>query len=159
MKKLLSSALAMIIGATLLVGCGSKSGGSELKSGTELLDVAYEVSDTLMMPMPQEADAEMAKILFYITDDIAEEYAILNAMVNVSSANVAIVKAKDGKVEDVKAALTKRKADVITSFEQYLPDQLEFAKAGKVLVNGNYVSLIIGEEADEAEKTLNSYFE
>ena len=78
--------------------------------------------------------------------------------------DVVIVKAKEGKIEDVKAALEKRKED--RTAEQYLPDMISKAEAGKVVAKGDYAALLIvgdttkdiSEEIDKAEEIFLSFF-
>lgn len=162
MKKLLSVILATLMFGTLLTGCGSKGndGSKEvtLNEGTTLESMVQKIGDTNEITMPTKADDAVAKDLFHLNLDDVEEYSIQYAMVMNSSDNIAMVKAKDGKVDSVKTALETRLNDVKKSFEQYLPDQKEKANNGKVVVKGNYVALLIVEKVDDAEKTFNESF-
>ena len=77
-------------------------------------------------------------------------------MVMVSSDNLIGIKAKEGKVETVQKALEARKEMVVQSFEQYLPTELDKAKAGKVVTLGDYVFLIIVSNADMDEEDVTA---
>ena len=95
-----------------------------------------------------------------------EEYAGQIAMTMTSADNLIAVKAKDGKVDEVKETLEKRLDYVRQSFEQYLPDQKEKAGAGKVFTIGDYVFLVIMGRMDEdpvkevsaIEEKIGGYF-
>lgn len=162
MKKLLSILLATLMFGTFLTGCGSNGNDAPkevtLKEETTIQSIVQKISDANKITMPAEADDTIAKDLFHLNLDDVEEYNIQYAMVMNSSDNIALVKAKDGKVDSVKASLETRLTDVRKSFEQYLPDQKEKANNGKVIVKGNYVMLLIVEKLDEAEKTFNESF-
>ena len=77
-------------------------------------------------------------------------------MVMISSDNLIGLKAKGGKVETVQKALEARKEMVVQSFEQYLPTELDKAKAGKVVTLGDYVFLIIVSNADMDEEDVTA---
>lgn len=65
-----------------------------------------------------------------------------------------VVKAKEGKADAVKESLEEKLAQLTKTFETYLQDQYEIAKAGKVVVNGDYVALLVLEDiVGEGAKT------
>ena len=49
-----------------------------------------------------------------------------------------------------KAELEAHRAAIQQSFEQYLPDPLAMAKAGRVVESGDYLMLIISPDVDKA---------
>ena len=58
-----------------------------------------------------------------------------------------VFEAKDGKVEDVKAKLEQRKAEIVAANENYVGSLLDKAKEGRIVVKGNVVVLVIaGDE-------------
>ena len=60
---------------------------------------------------------------------------------------IMVVEAKEGKVEDVKAKLEQRKAEIVAANENYVGSLLEKAKEGRIVVKGNVVVLVIaGDE-------------
>lgn len=159
MKKILSTILATLMVGTLLVGCSEKKETEiSLKDGTTLEQVVQKISDDNMMAMPAKADDQIAKDLFHLNLEDVEEYSIEFSQVMVSADNVALVKAKEGKVDAVKESLEKRLADMVNQFAQYLPDQKLKTENGKVIVKGDYVLLLIVEDVAASEETFNSYF-
>lgn len=159
MKKLGMILLSIFTLGVIIAGCSDKSAGNELKDNLSLKDVITKVEEAAPMQMPMEADEEMAKDIYHLNLDDIEDYYIKSAMVMNSADNTVIVKAKEGKVDDVKKSLENRLLDVQKSFEQYLPDQKEKAANGKILVKGNYVILLINDDIKAAEKAVYSCFE
>lgn len=160
MKKcgFLLAAFALMM--TLFAGCSSGQGEAEVKPSQPIGDIVAAVAEELVLPMPAEVDDTMLKEIFYIDPADTASYAGQFAQVNISSANVIIVEAKDSsKVETIQAALEKRQKDVMTSFEMYLEDQYNIAKDAKIITKGNYVALLMIENADRAEEIFNAAFE
>lgn len=154
----LLAALALV--TVLFAGCSSGQGEAEVKPNQPIEDIVASMAEELTLPMPAQVDDTMLKEIFYIDPADAASYAGQFAQVNVSSANVIIVEAKDSsKVETIQAALEKRQKDVMTSFEMYLEDQYEIAKNAKIVTKGNYVALLMVAEADKAEEMFNAAFE
>ena len=80
-------------------------------------------------------------------------------MVNVSADCVVVIEAADGKIHTVKAALENTKQSIVNSFELYLPDQFEKAKAGRIVVKGNYAVLAIaGDNETIADKGVEEAY-
>lgn len=174
--KVLVGLLAVSILSTSFVGCTTGSDDSNVTSpevpgvgltdGTTLETIVKEIEAQIGLQMPGMVDETMFNDMFYITSDIAEESYGVAAMTMTSADNVIAVKAKPGKVEEVVAALERRKEDVIKSFETYLPDQLEKAQTGTIVVKGDYVFLLIlgdyekglENEITKAEEIINSFF-
>lgn len=142
-KKLLSPLILITAMLFSLVGCGNSTTSETLKDGVTLETIVADIETAVPLQMPAPVDETTLNDLFHIDPNNIEEYAGKFSMTMTSSDNVIAVKAKPGKVEDVKTSLEQRKTDVINSFSQYLPDQLEKAQAGKVIQKGDYVFLII----------------
>lgn len=160
MKKcgFLLAALALIM--TLFAGCNGGQNGEAVKPNQSLDEIVSSIADELTLPMPAQVDDTMLKDLFYVDPEDAASYSGQFAQVNVSSANILIVEAKDsGKVETISAALERRKQDMMTSFEMYLADQYEIAQNAKIITKGNYVALLMIDEVDRAEEIFNAAFE
>ena len=153
MKKILSVILAVAM-VMSFAACGSKKNDpNTLKEGTTLADVMTAVdakfaekygSDytAVAMGMPIE---EM-----YITDfleldsSVYEEFAGSISMSMTNSDAFFVIKAKDGKAEQVQKAMEKRLADLVAQYEFYpVSGSFERAQAGEVYVKGNYVFLIV----------------
>lgn len=89
-RTLLASLLAALLAVSMLVGCtpGSDSSGSgsgsqsssaadQLKEGVTMKEIVTKLNEEFGdwgIRMPGEITADMFKDMYYITDDIAEEY-------------------------------------------------------------------------------------
>ena len=102
-----------------------------------------------------EIDQETLEAVCGISSDIYEEAIGKMPMMNVQASMYLIIKAKDGKVEDVKSKVEDYATKQENIWSTYLPDQYDLVKARKLNVVGNYVYLIISESADEIEKLIN----
>lgn len=156
MKKLLKS-LSLILVCTSFVACGTKSSNtSELKDGLTAKDVVQKVEEKAPMQMPMEFDEELAKDIAKLDLDNVEDYAITKASVIISADIAAVVKAKDGKVEEVKATLQEM-LDTEKN-NAYLPEQKEKVENAVLKEKGNYVILLINQDVKAAEAAVDKCF-
>lgn len=136
-------------------------------AGTKMEDIVMKLGEDLGISMPEKLDEKTLKDIMGINEDDVEEYYGEYSTVNTSSDHIIGVKVKEGKIDTVKKALEERKATVVKNFEQYLPDQLEKAKSGKIVERGNYLFLVIAgdttkgmdKEIKRAEEIIDSYFQ
>ena len=157
LKRIFSAALAAIL-LLAVTACGApkEPAAPALKEGVTLKQVIDQVYENYPVAMAAEMDESVVTDLLGLSTDDVEDYAGYIAMVMVSSDNLIGIKAKEGKVETVQKALEARKEMVVQSFEQYLPTELDKAKAGKVVTLGDYVFLIIVSNADMDEEDVTA---
>lgn len=153
MKKILVSILvAAMVGATL-TGCGSKAegNGTQVEQGSSVS--AADVVDQLKeyIPMPMDATEEEAKDIYHLNLDDVESYGISLTGRSPGVGFVMVVKAKEGKVDAVKASVEQVLADRIGA--AFYPDEKDVAENAKVRVDGNFVSLLIFYDDVAAEAT------
>ena len=102
-------------------------------------------------------DEEMVKETFKLDLGLVEEYVAEMPMIGVHPDKVLIVKAKDGKVEDVVAQLEAARTDMIENGLHY-PMNLEKVQSAKVVSKGNYAAfLLVGSAnnmSDDEEERL-----
>ena len=102
-------------------------------------------------------DEEMVKETFKLDLGLVEEYVAEMPMIGVHPDKVLIVKAKDGKVEDVVAQLEAARTDMIENGLNY-PMNLEKVQSAKVVSKGNYAAfLLVGSAnnmSDDEEERL-----
>ena len=130
MKRIFTAFLAAALLLTS-AACGKKAPAAPtLKEGLTLKSVVDDIGNEIGITMPAEVDESILKDIVGIEPEDVEEYAGYVTMVM-------------GKVETVQKALAARQETVVKSFEQYLPSELDKAKAGKVITIGDYVFLVI----------------
>lgn len=154
MKKIVKVLSGILVCASL-VACGAK--GPALKEGLTVKDVVAKVEEKAPIQMPMELDEATIKDLTTLNLDDVEEYAIKKAMIMNSADVIAIVKAKDGKVESVKAALQEM-LDTEKN-NAYLPEQKDKVESAVLTEKGNYVILLINADIPSAEAAVNECFE
>lgn len=154
MKKIVKLLSGILVCASL-VACGAK--GVALKDGLTAKDVVAKVEEKAPMQMPMDLDDTTVQDLTTINLDDVEEYAIKKAMIMNSADVTAVVKAKDGKVESVKAALQEM-LDTEKN-NAYLPEQKDKVENAVLTEKGNYVILLINSDIPSAEAAVNECFE
>lgn len=173
MKKSVAMLLVALLTATAMTGCmgrdeNSGSGSSSmsdssapsssgdasskmedmLRENTTLEDIVKDVHKSYgeygAIAMPEVLTKEMLKDQYGLDPetDVAEFYGEYSASITNSDHLIAI-RAKPGRVDVVKQALEKRKADLEKQFERYdVNGSYGRAKAAQVYVRGDYVFLI-----------------
>ena len=143
MKKILVSTLiAIMVGATL-TGCGnSGNGNNSIQQGQQTSLSAKEIVEKLgeeeLFMMPMMVEDEMAQEVYNLNLDDVVDYGIL---VPAQQDEIIVVKAKEGKVDAVKASLEEHLKDLLS--QRLYPTYMEAAEEAKVEVNGDLVSLFI----------------
>lgn len=163
MKKILISTLiAVMVGATL-TGCGNKNTGNssateqgaEQVSSVSAKEVVDKLKDEGYVRMPAEVDDAMAKEIYHLNLDDIENYGILETQISPGPGLIIVAKAKDGKIDAVKASMEEVLKDKIGN--AFYPEEKEVIEKAEVKVNGNLVSLFIlnSEVASDAESKYN----
>ena len=158
MKKILVSTLiAIMVGATL-TGCGNNNTGNSASTEQQVSSVsAKEVVENLnekgYVRAAAEIDDTMASEIYHLNLDDVEDYGILETQISPGPGFIMVVKAKDGKVDDVKASVEQVLQDKVGN--AFYPEEKEVAESAEVKVDGNLVSLFIlnSEVASEAKST------
>lgn len=159
MKKILVSMLiAVMVGATL-TGCGNKNAGNapgteqgeQQSSSVSAKEVVEKLNEEDYVRMPAEIDDNMAKEIYHLNLDDIEDYGILETQISPGPGLIIVVKAKDGKVDAVKASVEEVLQDKIGN--AFYPEEKENAENAEVRVDGNLVSLFIlnSEVASDAD--------
>ena len=95
---------------------------------------------------------EMLEDTYGITADLYDDYMGEVPMISVNVDTLLVIKAKEGKVEDVKAALDTYRDNLIADTMQY-PMNVGKIQASQVEVIGNYVCFIqLGADTMEASE-------
>ena len=149
MKKILVSTLiAVMIGATL-TGCGNKNSGnsSSVEQSTQQTnsvsakEVVEKLNEKEYVRAAAEIDDTMASEIYHLNLDDIEDYGILETQISPGPGFIMVVKAKEGKVDEVKASVEQVLQDKIGS--AFYPEEQEVSESAEVKVDGNLVSLFI----------------
>ncbi len=165
MKKILAVLLAALMASAVMVSCDDNNGNSgspssvsseaqnTISSATseEVYDAInaafaekYPDAGMVIPNAPMEVDEATLNDKFGITTDMVEDYKGEMAGMMTNCDMLLVVKVKEGKMEDVKAALEKAKDDQTAQFEWYaVMGNAERTAAAKVVENGNFAALIM----------------
>ena len=149
MKKILVSALiAVMVGATL-TGCGNKNLGNassaeqstQQTNSVSAKEVVEKLNEEGYVRAAAEIDDTVASEIYHLNLDDVEDYGILETQISPGPGFIMVVKAKEGKVDEVKASVEQVLQDKIGS--AFYPEEQEVAESAEVKVDGNLVSLFI----------------
>ena len=101
-----------------------------------------------------DIDSEVLSVLYEINEDQYEEVVGKMPMTNVQASMYLVIKAKDESVDTVKEKVEAYASAQERIWSTYLPEQYELVKQRKLDVIGNYVYLVISENASEIEEII-----
>lgn len=101
-----------------------------------------------------DVTVETLGTMLQITADEVEEVIGKMPMMNVQASMYLVIKAKDGAVDSVKSKVENYGTAYEEQWATYLPQQYELVKQRKIGVKGNYVYLIISENAADLEALI-----
>lgn len=101
-----------------------------------------------------DVTVETLGTMLQITADEVEEVIGKMPMMNVQASMYLVIKAKDGAVDSVKTKVENYGTAYEEQWATYLPQQYELVKQRKIGVKGNYVYLIISENAADLEALI-----
>ncbi|MGI5883698.1 MAG: DUF4358 domain-containing protein [Candidatus Spyradocola sp.] len=156
LNKILLLVLALCL-AFAAVGCTPAAEEAAPEVNVPVQDIADELlamDDQFpsMMDFGEETVTELCGLDY----SMLEDYSINDAMMNVHARALYIAKVKDmADMDAVKEAFQKRLDLLQQSFETYLPDQYELAKAGQIVNNGRYVMLVVSTDSQAVVDRFN----
>ena len=101
-----------------------------------------------------DIDSYILNSLYEVPEEQYEEAVGKMPMLNVQSSMYLVIKAKEDTVDEVKEKVESYAQKQEDAWSKYLPEQYELVKNRKQGVVGNYIYLIIGENAEEVEKLV-----
>ena len=159
MKKFVALTLAGLMAVTMLFGCTKKEEKPKTDAKTPVLADVWKAIETDIgtdeIGSIMDADKDVLMQFYGISADDLDEYVLKVPMINVQADEYFIAKVKDGKMEDVKKGIDKRKADLDNTWKQYLPEVYEQVKNAKTVEVGNYILFAVGPHAEKAETIFN----
>lgn len=177
MRKLTTMMAMVAISASLLTACSGKTENlpstdntvnenvqDDVKVDVALTDILEEIKaaygDNYLPKMPIEA--EFLEAEFGITSDMYEEVVAEQPMMSVHADRIVLVKAKEGKGEEVEKILNDAKDKKINDTLQY-PMNIAKINATKVVRKGDYVAFIllgaINDSVDVSEEAAKQFAE
>lgn len=120
-------------------------------------EIYEEIAQSVELHSPVSMADSFISNYYGINPDKLEEYVFVMSEEATSAETVAIMKVKEeGDVENIKAALQVLVDEKRGEMEDYLPDQFEIVDKSEVKAKGNYVYLVISEQADAITKIIEN---
>lgn len=153
MKKIV---LSFVFICLVLSGC---SKNDIVTKKVELSELKATINKEVQWPKMMEVDSKLLKELFYLNEDMYDEVVGDVSVISTHAYELIMVKAKEGKINDVKESISHRLEDLEKTWSTYLPEQYELVKNAAKIEKGNYYFLIIHEDTKEIEEIINEAFE
>ncbi|MCD8027031.1 MAG: DUF4358 domain-containing protein [Clostridiales bacterium] len=148
MKKagLLTAVLIMCF--SLFSGCSS--------ANVDLNEVMSKLNSEFNLSLTELTDEDLSKQYSIEADDVKQFAAEIDANNN-APVEVVLIEAVDSEAADnIESALTDRYNSIYSQYSSYNADRLDMVTECKVTKDGNFVTLIV---ADEAPEMLDIYYE
>lgn len=152
MKKIIALVLAALLGVAVLAGCGGSK--EETAKAVELTAVLDKINADNNLALEKVSDAKMLKRYYSIDEGDVKQFAVEMDKSNTNApVEIVLIEANDadaaGRIEE---ALNTRYNSVLSTYTSYTPEKVDMVKACKVTKDGNFVSLIIADNADAMVK-------
>lgn len=137
----------------MLMGCSSKPKVEDIS----VAEMQEKFTQSELLGMAMADNLEYMDPSLEIKEEELSEYMILMGMM-IQATRIVVFEVKDeANIEKYIGVANALRQQVINSFEQYLPEPYEVAKASRVEVRGNYVIFIAHHEADAMWDIVNEF--
>lgn len=154
-KRIISIALSLVLALCLFAGCSGASGkdidGDALYSDLKALAFTDELVDMDMSAIEN----------YYFFDDtgVIEKARVCKSASGATAEEIAVITVKSASdVESIKKALEMRVDDLAFNFENYVPAEMNKINKAIVTSNGRTVVLVVTDDLDNAQSTIDRYF-
>lgn len=166
MKKVLSLSLALLLMLGAVTGCSSSKTPAE-KTPEELTELyASAINDNggemvqynpVLSAVSEEDDSAFVLEMMGLNADDMTAFGLSVSMMNVKAYGIAAVRPAEGKEQTIYDALQAYVERQQSSFQHYLEDQYEIAKAAKLeTLEDGTVLMVITENADQVFEAIKS---
>lgn len=126
-------------------------------AGKSISDIYGEISQTVSLNSPMLVPDDFIMNYYGIDVNTLDEYVFSMSEAAISAETVVILKAKDaGSTGVLKDSLQMVIDQKRSEMENYLPDQFQIVDKSSVQVKGNYVYLVISEQADAINRIIQA---
>ncbi|MDD3303803.1 MAG: DUF4358 domain-containing protein [Clostridia bacterium] len=142
--------IVVLVGAYFIFFRNSANVKLDLNAISNSITTTGKFDEMAMMDITKD----VATSIYNIPESDIEEIYGKMPMMNVQASTYLMIKAVDGKAGEVKQKLEEYGNKYQEQWETYLPAQLELVKNRIIVQKGNYVYMIIAENATELEKLI-----
>lgn len=162
MRNLKVCLIMLIIACFVFTGCNNNESTQTLgnEQVLEQADVetlgSYLADNIEFKDYMSKVDNDIFFSLFNLDEQMVDD-AVLYSSTGATAEEVAVIKAADGKAEDVVKACEGRIQAQKEGFENYVPEELEKLSKPVILTFGNTVIYVVCDDSDAAEKLITNY--
>ena len=169
MKRFIALALAALMSVAVLAGCGgssessktestASSGDASQASNVDLNAVLDKLNSDNGLDMTKVEDVTKLKRYYQIAAEDVKQFAAENDKSDPNAPiEIVLIEAVDADAAGrVESALNTRYASVLNTYTSYTPDKVDMVKACKVTKDGNFVTLIIADNAEAMVKAFQA---
>ena len=157
MKKICAmlSALLLVLGLTACSG-GDSAGNKDVN----LADFYTSLNEKYEMPAMSEVTDDLMDTFYPGLKDVERTQTVLYMpLMNVQATEILLVQAADADgAKKVKEIFEQRQKDLDNQWQSYLPEQHELVKNAVFLEKGNYVGMVVSENADAIKTDFEALF-
>lgn len=168
MKRIIALALAAMMSAAVIAGCSgsaesksdagssASSAASSEASKVDLNTVLDKINTENALSLDKIDDVKKLKRYYGIDEADVKQFA---GETDKSDPNapieIVLIEGKDAAAAGrIESALNTRYGSVLNTYTSYSPDKVDMVKACKVTKDGNFVSMIIADNAPTMVKTF-----
>lgn len=154
-KKVICGIIAVIVVVAIVIAVVLINNNKNVTIDLQDLNTKFSEKAPFNEMATMDIDAEVLSTLYDINSDQIEEVIGKMPLMNVQASMYLVIKTNENSVDAVKEKVESYAQAQEQMWSTYLPDQYDLVKARKQGVKGNYVYLIISENAAELEKLIN----
>lgn len=160
MRKILGKIITIVMIIGMITGCSSSVINKDKPRHASTAEVVDKIKSEVELRATQAVEGDMISEKFHLNMDDVEQATIETGVVNTGIETIAVVEAKDGKVDSVREAFEKVIEDKRAA--AFYPGESEAIDDAEIKNVGNYVGLFIipnYEEGNEssAEKAVEVF--
>ena len=154
MKRVISLVLVALIAVAVLAGCGS--GSVEAGKAVDLNAVLDKINSENNLSLEKVTEGKMLNRYYGIDENDVKQFAVeMDKSDPNAPVEIVLIEAKDATAaENINKALETKYNSVLSTYTSYTPEKVDMVKACKVTKDGNFLSLIIAENAAAMVKTF-----
>ncbi len=155
MRKFLVLTVIIVMTLSLLAGCGGSKSGPSCKDILETVKNGTEDGFDTMYTMGDDEYKDNFEFLYGITWDMIDDGGILYTESGGLADEISIVHLKDqGDISLAKEKFSDRLSDRKNTFSGYKPEEVYKLDNARIIVQGNYVALIIADDSGAMETII-----
>lgn len=152
MKRIIALVLAAILSVAVFAGCGSSESSSK---SVDLASVMETINTNNKLSLDKVDSADKLNRYYSIEEKDVKQFAAEKDSDPDAPVEVVLVEAVDSDAAArVETALNTRYDSVLRTYTSYTPEKVSMVKGCKVTKDGNFVSLIIADNASDMLKTF-----